>query len=90
MPVTNPADFEVRSVIEFLNLKNILPVKIHRQVVGVYWEGVIKKGNVRKWCRLIRRGRTNVHNETRSGRPSSGVCLLHNNARLHIAEKRQN
>jgi hypothetical protein len=30
-------------------------------------EGVINEGNVRKLCRLFNGGRTDVHNEARSG-----------------------
>ena len=33
-------------------------------------EGAMNRGNVRKWCRLFKEGRTNVHDEERSGRPS--------------------
>jgi hypothetical protein len=43
---------------------------IHRQLVEVYGEGVMNKGNVRKWSRLFTGGRTDVHNEARSGLPS--------------------
>jgi len=32
-------------------------------------EGVAKEGNVRKWCRLFKAGRTNVLDEERSGSP---------------------
>jgi histone-lysine N-methyltransferase SETMAR len=87
MSVTNPADCEVRSVIRFLNVKNIHPAEIHRQLVRMYGEGVMNEGNVHMWCHLFNGGRTDVHNEVRSGRPSSGACLLHDNAQPHTAEK---
>jgi hypothetical protein len=32
----------------------------------MYDEGAVKEGNVRKWCRLFKVGRTNVHDEERS------------------------
>jgi len=32
-------------------------------------EGAMNRGNVRKWCRLFKEGRTNVHDEKPSGRP---------------------
>jgi hypothetical protein len=70
MSITNPADCEVRSVIRFLNAKNTHPAEIHRQLVEVYGEGVMNEGNVRKWCCLDNGGRTDVHSEARSGRPS--------------------
>jgi hypothetical protein len=47
---TNPADREVRSVIPFLNAKNIRLAEIHRQLVEVYGEVVMNEGNVCKWC----------------------------------------
>jgi hypothetical protein len=40
----NPATCEVWSVIEFLNATHVRPAKVHRQVVEVYGEGIIKKG----------------------------------------------
>jgi hypothetical protein len=60
----------VRSVIRFLNAKNSSPAEIYRQIVEVYGEGVMNEGNVRKSCHLFNSGRTNVHDEARSGRPS--------------------
>jgi hypothetical protein len=49
MSITTPTDCEVRLVIQFLNTKNIPPPKIHRQLVDVYGEGVMNKGDVHKW-----------------------------------------
>ena len=66
----NPATCEVRPGISFLNVKNIRPAEIPRQFVEAYGEGVINKGNVRKWCRLFKVGKTNVLEEERSGCPS--------------------
>jgi hypothetical protein len=51
--IENPAACEVRSVIRFLNAINVRPAEIHRQIVEVYGEDVMNKGNVRKWCRLF-------------------------------------
>jgi hypothetical protein len=68
--IDNPADCEVRSVIRFLNAQNVLPIDIHRQLTAVYVEGVMNELSVRKWCRIFNEGRTNVHDEVRSGRPS--------------------
>lgn len=70
MSVINPADCEVRAVIRFLNAKRVRPAEIHRQLVEVYGEGVMNDGNVRKWCRLFNEGRTNIHDDERSGRPT--------------------
>jgi len=32
------------------NAKQLYPVESQRQTVEVYGEGVMKKGNVQKWC----------------------------------------
>ncbi|GBM94897.1 hypothetical protein AVEN_89818-1 [Araneus ventricosus] len=68
--IANPADCEVRSVIRFLNAKNVKPAEIHRQLVEIYGENVMADGMVRKWVRQFNDGRTNVHDEARSWRPS--------------------
>ena len=39
------------------------------QIVAVYGN-VTKRQNVTKWCREFSEGRTDVHDEQRSGRPS--------------------
>ncbi|GBL90488.1 hypothetical protein AVEN_210988-1 [Araneus ventricosus] len=68
--IADPADCEVRSVIRFLNAKNVKPPEIHRQLVEIYGENVMTDGMVRKWVRQFNDGRTNGHDEARSGRPS--------------------
>jgi hypothetical protein len=40
MSISNPANCEVRSVIQFLNVKNIRPAEIHCQLAKVYGESV--------------------------------------------------
>jgi hypothetical protein len=68
-PIQSPAKYEVRSVIRFLSAKGERPAQIHKQVVAVYGD-VMNRQNVRKWCREFHEGRTEVHDEQRSGRPS--------------------
>ncbi|GBN92931.1 hypothetical protein AVEN_242278-1 [Araneus ventricosus] len=68
--IADPADCEVRSVIRFLDAKKVKPAEIHRQLVEIYGENVMTDGMVRKWVRQFNDGRTNVHDEARSGRPS--------------------
>jgi transposase len=63
--IDNPVDCEVRSVIRILKAQNIRAIDIHRQL-----EGVMNESSVRKWCQMFNEGRTNVHDEERSGRPS--------------------
>ncbi|GBO23779.1 hypothetical protein AVEN_257767-1 [Araneus ventricosus] len=54
----------------FLNTKKVKPAEIHRQLVEIYGENVMTDGMIRKWVRQFNDGRTNVHEEARSGRPS--------------------
>jgi hypothetical protein len=68
--IERPADCEIRSVIHFLNAKNVKPADIHRQICEVYGENAMNDGMVRKWVRQFNEGRENVHDEARSGRPS--------------------
>jgi len=68
-PIQSPAKCEVRSVIRFLNAKGERPAEIHKQIVAVYGN-VMNRQNVTKWCREFSEGRTDVHDEQRSGRHS--------------------
>jgi len=69
-PISNPADYEVRGVIRFLQAENVRPSEIHRRLVAVYDEHVMNVASIRKWCTMFRNGRTDVHDAERSGRPS--------------------
>lgn len=69
LAIDSPADCEVFAVIRFFWAKNILPAEIHRELCSVHGE-TMSDSAVRKWCRLFGEGRTNVHDEERSGRPS--------------------
>jgi transposase len=53
----------------FLNAKGERPAEIHKQIVAVYGK-VMNRQNVTKWCREFSEGRTDVHDEQTSGRPS--------------------
>ncbi|KAJ4429731.1 hypothetical protein ANN_21935 [Periplaneta americana] len=68
--IDNPADCEVRSMIRFLNARHLKSAEIYRQLKEVYGDTVMNERNVRKWCEMFNNGRTNVHDETRPGRPS--------------------
>jgi hypothetical protein len=41
--------------------------EIHNELCLVYCQNVMSDGPVRQWCRMFEDGRTNVHNEERSG-----------------------
>jgi transposase len=68
-PIQSPAKCDVRSVVRFLNAKRERPAEIHKQTVTVCGD-VMNRQNVTKWCREFSEGRTDVHDEQRSGRPS--------------------
>lgn len=68
--IENPASCEVRAVIRFLTVKNCKPIEIYRQLCEVYGDNIITEGGVRQWVIRFKNGRTNVHDEDRSGRPS--------------------
>jgi len=63
-------DCEIRSVIRFLNSRNVLPSEIHHQICQVYGNNAMCDGMVREWVRMFNEGRENVHDEAQSGRPS--------------------
>jgi hypothetical protein len=47
--------------------------EIHRELCPeVYVQNVMSEGTVRQWCRMFKDGRTNVHDEERSGQPA--IC----------------
>jgi hypothetical protein len=66
-PIQSSAKCEVHSIIRFLNTKG--PVEIQKQIVAVYGK-VMNWQNVTKWCRELCEGRTDVHDEQSSRRPS--------------------
>ena len=68
--IENPAACEMRSVVRFLNAKNIIPAEIHRQLCDVYGEHAMSSSRVWRWVRLLNERRENVHDDPRSGRPS--------------------
>jgi transposase len=54
-------------------------------LTAVYGEGAMNELSVRKWCRMFNEGRTNVHDEERSGHPS----LITENLKKQIDEQIQ-
>jgi transposase len=87
-PIQSPAKCEVRSVIRFLNAKGESPVEIHRQLVAVYGN-IMNRQNVTKWCREFSEGRTDVHDEQRSGRSTLISCDLLQEIEGEIRAKRR-
>jgi hypothetical protein len=69
VPIQSPAKCEVRSIIWFLSAKGEHRAEIHNQIIAVCGE-VMNWQNVTKWCREFSKGRTDVHKEQSSSRPS--------------------
>ena len=65
---------EYRSVIKFLHLQNKTPFTIHEEMLAVYKDDCPSYGVVKHWCKEFKCGRLSVHDETRSGRPSTSKC----------------
>ena len=67
--IQSPAKCDVSSVIRFINAKCERPGEIHKQIFAVY-ENVTNRQNVSKCCCELYEGRTDVHGEQMSVRPS--------------------
>jgi hypothetical protein len=61
--IESPATRELRSVIRFLNAKNMKPAEMHRQLCDVYEEHAMSSSMVRRWVRLFNERRENVHTD---------------------------
>jgi len=59
--IEGSTDCEIRSVIRFLNARNVLPSEIHHQICQVYSDNGLSDGMVRKWVQMFNEGRENVH-----------------------------
>jgi hypothetical protein len=44
--------------------------EIRPELCPVYGQNVMTEGTVRQWCRMLKDGKTNVHDEDQSGLPS--------------------
>jgi len=47
--IEGAAGCEIRSVIRFLNARNVLPIEIHHQICHMYGDKAMSDGMVRKW-----------------------------------------
>jgi hypothetical protein len=89
MKIENPASCEIRSVIKFLNAENVRSSKIYQQVCEVHGQNAVNDGMVRRSCRMFSEGRTNVHDDDRSGSPSLVTADLLNQVNEKIRENRR-
>jgi hypothetical protein len=78
-----------RSAIRLLNAKTFLPAEIRRKIVERYGEGAVKEGTVMKWRQMLKKGRTNVHDEERSGHPSSVMDNLKGKVKVKFRKNKQ-
>jgi hypothetical protein len=63
MSIQNPTKCEVHAVSWFLHMKG-------ETACSVYVKDVMNRQNMAKWCREFEVGRSDVHNDIRSERPS--------------------
>ena len=68
--IEGAADCEIRSIIRFLNARDVLPSEIRHQICQVYGDNALSDGMVRKCVRMFNEERENMHDGARSGRPS--------------------
>ena len=68
--IEGAADCGIRSVIRFLNARNVLSSEIHHQICQVCGDNAMSDGMVTKWVRIFNDGRENMHDEARIVRPS--------------------
>jgi hypothetical protein len=68
--IEKPAAREMWSVICFLNARNMKLADIHHQLCEVYGEHAMSDSVVRRWVTHFNEGHENVHDDSRSGRPS--------------------
>ncbi|GBO36296.1 hypothetical protein AVEN_75634-1 [Araneus ventricosus] len=50
--------------------KGVKVAEIQRQISKGFEENIMSEGMVRKWVKAFKDGRTNAHDDERSGRPS--------------------
>jgi hypothetical protein len=70
--IENPAAYEMRPVIHFLNARNTKPADIHCQLFEVSGEHAMNDSVVWRWVRHFNEGCKNLHDNPWSGR--LGAC----------------
>lgn len=58
-------------MVRFLNAKGLNSIDIHRQLVEAYRNEAMDSKNLRKQCREFTADSTDIHDEEKSGRPST-------------------
>ncbi|GBN94508.1 hypothetical protein AVEN_271578-1, partial [Araneus ventricosus] len=57
-------------MIRFLWAKKLSAADIRRELCAVYGPNIMGEGVMRQWVHFFKDGRTNIHDESRSRRPS--------------------
>jgi len=57
--IEGDSECEIRSVIRFLNARNVLPSEILHQICQEYGDNAMSVGMDRKWVRMFNEGREN-------------------------------
>jgi len=83
--IDGASDCEIRSVIRFLNARNVPPSEIHHQSCQVYGDNAMSDDMVRKWVRMFNEGRVNMHYGVRSG----CLSLVNDGLVRKVNERRQ-
>jgi len=81
--IEGAAECDTRSLIRFLNARNVLASESHHHICQVYGDNATSDGMVRKWVRMFNEGRENVHDEARSGRP----CFVNDDLVCKVNER---
>ena len=86
---------EYRPVIRYLYLKVKIGKEIHGELADVYWSSAPSYVQVKFWVGELKRGRTSLEDEARSGRPLDAtdeeMCkkirdLVHSDRRIQVEE----
>ena len=68
--ILSPVNCKIRAVITFLYAHKQFLADVHRQLCHMYGPDIMSDSMIRRLCGHFTEGRTNVHDEDCSGRPS--------------------
>ena len=73
LPLQSVQDCEIRAVIRFLSAKGKNGSEIHRELASVYGATCMTVCMVRRWIDQFKKGRADIHDLQRSGRPCEAI-----------------
>lgn len=98
LPFPNFQDCEIRAVIRFFCAKGKIGSDIHRELVSVYGEKCMSVRMVQKWVDQFKKGRAEIHDLQRSGRPCEAISedavnavqiVVNNDRRVNVRDIRR-